>query len=516
MAPVNCQAKTPAATHRPGIHGRIPGTNGLNTGMTNKRNMDKKRYKSDKQIVDRGWAAMQATLDKEMPVRRRRRGFIWFWILGLTLPLAGYWTWAQFQPAETPAPIEKKAPAQPRHLQQATVPPHAEKPVAATSATSPAPVSAIEPHHTFAKANGHKSLPVRNNPSVSFSQKQELPPAGSAVITTGQVEPVNGMQPLNSPQIAPEEKLPSKANTPTGPSTVTLATVPTAVVPADPVLSDGVTDPAPTIAANTTPLPADAPVEPAPEIVPAACKTGKSWTFGGTAGVLSGWTSGYAGLTAGLTTEWHAGKKWGLRSGLAYQFRPLRQQSRALVQITTGSYVEATGDLLAFPSNNGTGQISPDQVAAPVYIPVTRLHRLEIPLLAYWEPASRLRLYMGGSVGSTIFAKSGNRGLKDNTVLYIPGDNSANRSLNREVTTQLQRWEAQGTLGLGYRLGRHVSLDMFFHFPLSLQLNKADEVDALYSDTSPAAEYLNAKVISGNNNSSTQNSMVQISASAFF
>lgn len=50
---------------------------------------DEKKRMNDK-MVDRGWRQMEALLDRELPVKRRRKAFLWLWLcLGLLL-IAGF------------------------------------------------------------------------------------------------------------------------------------------------------------------------------------------------------------------------------------------------------------------------------------------------------------------------------------------------------------------------------------------------------------------------------------------
>jgi len=46
--------------------------------------MDKEKQQLDTKFIDQSWQNMSELLDKEMPVQKRKRRFIWLWFLGLT------------------------------------------------------------------------------------------------------------------------------------------------------------------------------------------------------------------------------------------------------------------------------------------------------------------------------------------------------------------------------------------------------------------------------------------------
>lgn len=228
------------------------------------------------------------------------------------------------------------------------------------------------------------------------------------------------------------------------------------------------------------------PVDPAaesnpmiPSIQPMKSAAASKWSVGATTGVLSNTSASYAGATAGLSTTWQPGRNWGVRSGLAYQYQPCPSKDRPVVSISLATYVESTGDFKVYANNSTSGFNAAAEAAAPVYVPVARLHRLELPLLAFYQPASRLRLFGGVSVGANVYAEAGDRSLRNNTVFDIQADNN---NLDQEVSAKVRNLDFQGGAGLGFLPFKHLEIDLFYFHRLTAT-GKNTISNALFSDT---------------------------------
>ncbi len=53
--------------------------------------MDKEKQDIDTQFIDQSWQNMSELLDKEMPVQKRKRRFLWVWFLGLVALITAVW-----------------------------------------------------------------------------------------------------------------------------------------------------------------------------------------------------------------------------------------------------------------------------------------------------------------------------------------------------------------------------------------------------------------------------------------
>lgn len=208
------------------------------------------------------------------------------------------------------------------------------------------------------------------------------------------------------------------------------------------------------------------------------------WAFGATAGILSSIQPAYAGFNLGLSTEWRAHSNWGIRSGLGYQYQVLRENDRPILNLSTDSYVQVTGDQKALAPSNVTNNVDVDY-STPIYIPVSRLHRVEAPLLAFWQPWNRWRVYGGGTVGATFLAQAGSHSLRNNTVLEIQAG-APTRNLSSKITDQVRNWDFRWSLGIGFQPAPRFSFDLFLHNPLyfSKIADSAAQLDPLGTPTS--------------------------------
>lgn len=235
------------------------------------------------------------------------------------------------------------------------------------------------------------------------------------------------------------------------------------------------TDPAQT----PTQQPAISAAEPAPVAAPASADTlvqtalalappiepvrEKNLHWGATTGALSDNSARFGGATAGLTLDWKVGEKWGIRSGLAYQYHTLQEDNQPLTTVTTATYAEATGDQTIF--DNGGFITTAADLTAPVYVAVSRLHRVEMPLLAYWQPFAKVRLFGGASLGATAFAEVNDQSFKGFKVYDIKAG-TPERNLNSRVSEQVRSLDVRWSVGASFRATRSIELGLFFQSPI--------------------------------------------------
>ncbi len=384
---------------------------------------------------------MRRALDREMPEPRRRRPVALIWILGLLLPTAGGLAWMLFSPGHpgvmprienTPVAAVPPHPVQPPYTKITpshkanTGEPSSKLPAKTTPTATPVPmpksnVSNFKPTaRPTPKSNPAKAsilaTALEDQPAAGqpVYAKNSTPPAGSTDKQAAFSAIPNPVTPDNpsgtgpGPIVTPDNpsasassasensNIAANPNTPaqTGDNPSLAETVqpetspePAHTVaienpaPAQTVMEYAATDPAENPSPQVDPESETNPILPA--IQPVKSTVPSKWSIGATTGVLSDASVSYAGATAGLSTTWQPNRKWGVRSGLTYQYQPMPSEERPVVSITSATYVESTGDFKVYANNSTSGFNAAAEAAAPVYVPVARLHRLELPLLAF-------------------------------------------------------------------------------------------------------------------------------------
>ena len=406
---------------------------------------------------------MRQILDREMPVEQKRRPFPWFWLFGLLLGLGFTLGWF-FWPGKSPAPVTRPAIPVADRVAPLNTP---DKQTGTTSLPEPVSAPAAETTSGPVESKGYLSAEQRETISVAtgIAGNSTVEPGAPKSIehskTANTSTPLTKAATAQTPEQAPAIFIKKTNNASVEPPTPSTAEIQPSL-PTEPNPSDIL----PTLST---------PIDPVAK--------GKSWAFGATAGVFSTLNPGYSGASIGFTTEWQPKAKWGLRSGLAYQYQKLRNNERSILSISTGSYVEATGDQKALTTNN-TGSVNPDEYLAPVYIPVSRLHRLEAPLLGFWQPLKRWRLYGGFAVGTTVYAQSGSKSRKNNQVFEIQAGAPA-RSLNAEISSQVRNWDFRWSTGIGFKPNHRFSFDLMLHNPLHFSNKNKVDMDILVYPSAP-------------------------------
>jgi hypothetical protein len=521
--------------------------------------MDQNLYNVDKKVTDKGWKAMQEILDREMPTERPRRRIWILWFLALLLPAAGLLLWLnpaektpaspvssaerpiaeqlheqEHQPAdrkiiagasaarnEQVAPSEKMeqfTSATPLSLAASTTTSAAKRKATAIPAAppaTPAPVSAATPTNlTERDADVHTSTPPAINSEINSAAATPSPVLIPA--PTAPTEPDADIQASTPPATSPEIKTAAAASAPV------LADAPT--TPAEQNTEPNASNPpatnaevapvaampSPVLASVPTPTTVEQGAAPATPIIPVR-ENKKSLSWGATVGVLSETTPGYAGATAGLVAEWQPGKRWGLRSGLAYQFHLLRDEDRPITSVTTAAYAEATGDQTIF---DNAFTVSSSDFTVPVYVPVSRLHRLEIPLQVFWQPTRNVRLYAGASIGANFYAQTASRSLK-NGKIYDVQEGTPARNLNQEVSRQIRGGQIGWNVGISYQPTKRIELGLFFQNPVTSKHAEPQFQDVAAPNTSNALDVLRT-LTAERQGTVNGRSVFQLSATAFF
>ncbi|MFN0013409.1 MAG: outer membrane beta-barrel protein [Saprospiraceae bacterium] len=450
--------------------------------------MNKKSYN----VTDKGWKAMSEILDQEMPVERPRRRVLVFWLLFWLLPLAAVIAWfmtgqvpgTRFKdlPVSTPErPIARQPVEQSHPSVTISTPPVSEKNY--SDRTGGTRNEATNQRHTTEPATTIKanSTTVANAATIQpgLAQKQ----IGTTAVThktaansnTNKAEKITGTTPVTAPA-APATTAPDLL------ATNPVAIAVTANVPADPTpeapqietasptTSALAEKPAPT--ATPPVMPTAEPIAqvmptPAPPIDPVRQKT-KALRFGASAGAFSNMSARFGGVTAGFAADWQASDRWGLRSGLAYQYHALNENEQPLTTVTTGTYAEATGDNTIFDTSSIP--VNSNDLTTPVYVAVSSLHRIEMPMLAYWQPWTKLRVYGGPSVGYTVYSEVADLSYKNNKTFKIQSGTPAG-NLSSRVSDQTSGFDFRWNLGTSFRVGKNLEMGVFYQSPVKVATN---------------------------------------------
>ena len=183
---------------------------------------------------------------------------------------------------------------------------------------------------------------------------------------------------------------------------------------------------------------------------------GSHWAFGITFGANSERLPRVNGGLVGGSVDWQPLRHWGLRSGIQYALQRLAEDESLVASITEDAY-ERSSNLSLFDQSGNYGYISAfPSINTSILASVRRIHRIETPLLVYWQPIPAFRVYGGAILNYTFLAQTSNRIFADNQVFKVV---SGRDEINRLATERLQRWQVKWQAGLGYRLGNIAELN---------------------------------------------------------
>lgn len=426
------------------------------------------REDQDKKLADKGWQSMQQLLDREMPVEQKRRPFIWWWFGLLLLPLAilGSRAWWQSEPAlpaeSAPAVLKTERPVVQQVIEnQPAVPEKA----LVRSDNRPATQSAKNADETRVAA---RQLPAVSRPQrVSVAQAPIRSSSASVQVSEVQINtttssPVENIAVANTSASETAAFLPDNAapaNTISIPAETAAAPFLPIALPFHAAETEQTRSLADTRTFAAAPGASEASVKP--------LQTSPRWAFGLTSAVSTDQFSSLNGVSAGITTDWRFARKWGLRTSLLYtRYRPSASK-QPVVAVDRVVYDNATG---FFPGSytppiTGGNNSTADLQEGYVYIPLRKLHQVEMPFMAWWQPVRPLRLYSGVSVNYTFLGQSAEQNFVENAIVSLDS-NKSQRDAGQVATDELKRWQLNYQLGLGWRLGRHVELSAFWCSPV--------------------------------------------------
>ncbi|MCC6410194.1 MAG: outer membrane beta-barrel protein [Saprospiraceae bacterium] len=442
----------------------------------------------DKQLADKGWADMKSLLDREMPVqRKRRRGIVWMVQLAaaLLLPILGIgaWWFTIQEPNITPGiasgtttpTITSNKPSINTGAFHAEVSEQQAALIPDQNTTFPTPINPVSKSLSTASTfKGQTSnidvFPAPQDGALGAQAKNFEPTQANS--NTSQIQTSNNSTPASATTFQALQQ----------PESNVAAQYPRQVV-----------------FPNTLSMPDTmATTEPQQNKAPQA-----SWAFGAGAGIQSSTDfNGLNGALAGVNVDYNLNRKFGMRSGLNYQAFQPDNSERPIASISAASYTDATGF-----EDFGGGAFGTASADMQVDVPVARLHRVEAPLLAYWQPVKMLRLYGGMRLGYNLYAQSAQRAQTEFGAFDTPNSGAEKRALNQNLTKDLPNWDPSWSGGLGIGIGKRAEIGLFYNHPWKSE-KQQETLDSFLPG--PATNAGNATP--GNTNASS----FQFSATVYF
>ncbi|MFN0217144.1 MAG: hypothetical protein ACKVT2_23040 [Saprospiraceae bacterium] len=392
----------------------------------------------DNHIIDKGWTAMQKLLDREMPQDRRPK-FAWWWIGLLLLPIVGYgsWLWLGSENGSNQKTNKESGPA----------------------STYPTPIA----QNNALPAASQQSLliPAEENSQVS-SKSQKI----SSQKATGSVLE-------NSPSNEPKNSSfhPTLSDIQTDKESAGLSAPPIRTQIALDWLTINAQSIEESVNAKAVSIPT---IDLAGTLKPVPVSSKKSWAFGATTNLSSEQLNSINGFSTGLTIDWKFAKKWGLRTGVLYNIHTPQDKYRPIAAVHAGDYESnvngeviilnaLTGqELYNSPGNNFYG----DSLGSSVFIPVNRLHRLEIPVTAFWQVARPLKIIGGMTLTRTLTTKADQQNYSGDYILKL-ANRTAEDGASKLSSNELDNWSVDATLGVGVKLSKAFELGFSAKMPLS-------------------------------------------------
>lgn len=403
---------------------------------------------------------MSELLDKKMPVRKRRRAFAWWWTAAMwLLPLVGagvWWIATQAQLAREQSPDTQETAAS-ASIAATTPDP---KPLASHS-VSPAEVPENQAPQSAASEPFVPAEPTKPAQQETKDRARSVfpktAPEQQAIPTHWQ-----GTELLVSEKTTERtdaaDQLSTDELTLLTIGTLTLATLPTRFQ----LLENK---------ANAHNLLPATPIKRAKAATtkPKKKPQSRQLRVGATLGIATERFQVANSLLAGASLDWQPLRRWGLRSGLMYEYYRPSGFARPIAEINADEYADATRNY-AFLFNNGVYVPGTSEaLGLDVALPVTMMQRLRIPMLAYWQPAQWLRLYGGSSFSYTLRAHTSSKGLAFDSELVGARSPSSLAKVNKLATQELPRFQAQLQTGLGIRLGKRWEVEMAYRQSAKIQ-----------------------------------------------
>lgn len=430
--------------------------------------MKKEEIHIDSDFIDHSWQEMAKVLDEEMPVKKRKRRFIWLWFLGIGLMLGIVCEY--YRHTTQPAIVSTKI---------------AEKEI---STHSNSPHQPNEVPSTTTKTTIHNSLDLTDNKessddvsttsiikkltfTSSSEAKQPTLASEAGILNPSPTErtnakndyanytPISNFKPIQTEQLLLETKSKIKASK----QVSFVDNLPSLNFPPLKIRSLPVTF---TLFHQMPP---------------------SKWHFGIYAGKL---IPKLGSFRAGLHAQYQFNSKWSLFFGLGYSKRVLtsplgnsNQELDATTTVTTTELPEADDTMMGNSSGTaGTGP-APPPISEPVPDPadvlmgttirIENIHYVEIPLLLQYQLNPRLSIELGGQI-SRVYGYRYYTNQISNAGSFFTSDLNATKSeftrTSNTNITNISAWELSALGSIGYQLHPNLQAYSTFHYGVNSYL----------------------------------------------
>jgi hypothetical protein len=367
-------------------------------------------------IADKGWASMQQMLEEEMPVQteRRRRPLLWWFLLLLTAigsGSGGYW-------------YSNKMNGHLDHAQPQIVVQYETRYI-----TSPdLNVARIRPSAFQLSNSNSKKARFSVNNQAFFADKA---PQGLW---------------LRAKEVTPS--LPMAEFASLAPNPLDAVSVPIKCIEYASVaqpLPNKLEEKASTLEKILTP------------------SRPRKLAFGPSIGIFTERFKSLNGASIGGVVDFRPSSQWGLTASLYYSYLRPAPTARPVASLSALNYAKAIGNLSLL---DDYGQLIDPKTgmsshSSQVYVPLERLDRFEMPIMAYLQYFHRLRFFMGPTISYTHTVQAEKVYALDQ-VVYNASDRSNDKAINSLAGDEVKRWQLGLQSGVGMRLGDRFELDFFY------------------------------------------------------
>ncbi len=207
------------------------------------------------------------------------------------------------------------------------------------------------------------------------------------------------------------------------------------------------------------------PMTPVPEMVSNFSK----WRWGMSVFLSTERFSSLNGLGAGVLTEWQIIKRLGIRTGILYTLYKPTKVSQPIVKIYDWDYARATGNNSLIQQGSAPSASNLDPY---VFVPVSRLHRLEIPFSFHWSATPEWKLITGAYFSYTYYGQSADKNFADDKVLRVNAIQSE-KKVNQLATDKLTSWQADFQTGISFNPTKRTELAVYYRRPFNSFINKS-------------------------------------------
>jgi len=387
----------------------------------------------DNHTTDKGWAAMREMLDREMPQQPQHR-LLWWWFALVLLPLAvfGTWKWLNADSqgdtpsalplVEAPRAIAGNEPASTTN----NIVDHSNDQNEVQNATKASSLRSVT-------ATPHSKQHVERNPGtaaplVAYSQAPvQTTHTDIMQVQDASIEPKSGTA---------EKSLFSTTSLPIQTPDIQLEI------------------------ATSTSIAVFGLAKPPKPVKPVA---GNPWAIGAISAISCERFNQVNGFSTGINVDRKIAPKWGLRGGLLYNIYTPQEKTRPVATVLPEAYASNIAGKVTI-LNSSTGQevsglsnasFYADSIHGNIFIPVNRMQRLEVPIAVFWQPVQALKVFAGFHFSRTLKTRADRINYAGNYILQL-ADRSAEESVNKISSNELNNWRADAALGVGISAGRHL------------------------------------------------------------